>query len=91
MSFSYTLSADGGTTSVRAQGTVYSIKAYGTWGGGTLTPQVKDGATWVTLGDTTLTANGVINVEVDYGADIRANLAGASSPSLTVKFSKIRR
>ena len=85
------LSADGSSGSVRCTGTVYQIEGEGTWGGGTLTPQKKsyDG-TWITLGSTTLTADGAINVEVPSGAEIRATLSGSSSPSLKVHISLIR-
>lgn len=88
----YTLiSADGASGAVRCTGTVYQIEGEGTFGGGTLTPQKKsyDG-TWITLGSSTLTANGAINVEVPAGADIRANLSGATSPSVKVHIIKIR-
>lgn len=89
----YTLiSADGASGTVKCSGTVYQIEGEGTWGSGTLTPQKKsyDG-TWITLGDSTLTADGCINVEVPYGAEIRANLSGSTSPSLKVHITKIRR
>lgn len=87
-----TLSADGQTDWVRCTyGTVYQIEAEGSFGSGTITPQKKsyDG-TAITLGDTTLTANGAINVEVPTGAEIRVDLSGSTSPSLKVHISKIR-
>jgi hypothetical protein len=86
-----TLAADGSTDYIRCTGTVYQIEAEGTWGGGTLTPKKKsfDG-TAITLGDTTLTADGAINVEVPYGAEICTTLSGSTSPSLKVHVIKIR-
>lgn len=86
-----TLTADGQTDWVRASGTVYQIEAEGTWGGGTITPQKKsyDG-TGITLGDTTLTADGAINVEVPYGSELRASLSGATNPNLKIHITKIR-
>lgn len=91
MSFISTLSADGATTAVRCvDGIEYQIEAEGTWGSGTLTPQKKsyDG-TWIALGDTTLTADGAINVRVPRGTEIRANLAGATNPSLKVHVGRV--
>lgn len=86
-----TLSADGQTSWIRCTGTVYQIEAEGTFGSGTVTPQKKsyDG-TAITLGDSTLTANGAINVEVPVGAEIRIDLSGSTSPSLKVHVVKIR-
>jgi len=85
------ITADGASGAVRCDGTVYQIEAEGTFGSGTVTPQKKsyDG-TWIALGTTSLTADGAINVEVPSGANIRANLSGATSPSIKVHITKIR-
>lgn len=85
------LSADGASGEVICQdGVEWQIEGEGTWGSGTLTPQKKsyDG-TWIALGDTTLTADGAVNVRVPRGTRIRANLAGATNPSLKVHISKV--
>lgn len=91
MSFTSTLTANGESGEVRCTGTLYQMQGEGAFGGGTLTPERKsyDG-TWVTLGDTALTADGYVNIEVPQGAEIRGRLSGATSPSLIVHFSKIK-
>lgn len=92
MSFKETLSADGSTTGVRLQSsTVVQFEADGTFGGGTLTPEIKTGAsTWVALGSSTLTADGAINAEVPRGSVVRMTLAGSTSPSIVTRVKKIR-
>jgi hypothetical protein len=85
MSNSSTLSADGASAAVLCEGrTVYQIEAVGTFGGGTITPQklARDQATWLTLGESTLTASGAINVEGPRNSQIRVSLAGATAPSI---------
>jgi hypothetical protein len=85
------ISADGASGSVICNdATVWQIEGEGTFGGGTLTPQKKsyDG-TWIALGSTSLTADGAVNVEVPKGTEIRANLSGATSPSIKVHISRV--
>lgn len=85
MSNSSTLTADGASDAVVCEGrTVYQIEAVGTFGGGTVTPQklARDQSTWITLGATTLTESGAINVEVPRNTQIRASLAGSTAPSI---------
>ena len=91
MSFSFNLTADGDTSTVRCTGTLYAIQAKYNSGTGTITPKVvdEDGAL-LTLGTTTLTASGRINVEVAVGDEIAATLSSASSADIDVKFIKIR-
>lgn len=92
MSFKETISADGSTTGVTIQSaTVIQFEADGSFGGGTLTPEIKTGAsTWVALGSSTLTADGAINAEVPRGSIVRLTLAGATSPSIITRVKKIR-
>lgn len=90
MSHMTTLSDDGSTDYVRAQGTEYLIEAEGTWGGGTLTPTIKsyDG-TAITYGSQTLTADGAIVVVLPKGKELGASLRGATGPSLKVHICRI--
>lgn len=85
MSNSSTLTADGAGSAVVCEGrTIYQIEAVGTFGGGTVVPQklARDQTTWLTLGDSTLTADGAINVEVPRNSQIRVSLSGATSPNI---------
>lgn len=85
MSNSSTLSADGASAAVLCEGrTVYQIEAVGTFGGGTITPEklARDQSTWIVLGESTLTADGAINVEVPRNSQIRVSLSGATTPSI---------
>lgn len=92
MSNAFTLSADGQTPAVRFPShTVIQIDAAGTFGGGTISPQKKAAnGDWITLGSSTLTAAGAINVEIPRGTEIRASLAGSTNPDIDVHFIKIR-
>lgn len=91
MSHKTTLSADGSTAYVRTLGTEYTISAVGTWGGGTITPKVKDAdGTAVTWGTSTITADGAIAVTVPRGAELGATLSGSTSPSLVVHIAKVK-
>lgn len=92
MSFKQTLTASGSTTGVALQSvTLVQFEADGTFGGGTLTPQLQTGAsTWVALGTETLTAHGLINAEVPRGSVVRLTLAGATDPSIITRIKKIR-
>ena len=90
MSHKTTLSADGSTGYVTCKGSVYQITAAGTWGSGTITPQITNAAgTAVALGTATLTANGTISVEVSRGDQLRATLSGSTEPSLVVHIKKV--
>jgi hypothetical protein len=91
MSFKQTLSADGSTTGVTIQShTIVQFEADGTFGGGTLTPQIQTGAsTWVALGTETLTADGCINAEIPRGSVVRLTLADATGPSIVTRIKKI--
>lgn len=91
MSFSDTLSADGESASIRCTGTLYQLQVQGTFDGGTVTAEAKSyNGNWIVLGDTSLTADGAFNVEVPQGSEIRACLSGATSPSITTHFAKIK-
>jgi hypothetical protein len=65
--------------------------AVGTWGGGTLQFKYSpnEGTTWIDITSGSLTADGAFEVAVGVGGMLKATLAGASSPSLTVSFSRI--
>jgi hypothetical protein len=92
MSFKQTLSASGSTTGVRLDSsTIVQFEADGTFGSGTLTPELQTGAsTWVAIGTETLTADGLINAEVPRGSTVRLTLAGATDPSIVTRVKKIR-
>lgn len=85
------LTADGSSGAVRCAGTLYQIEAEGTFGSGTVTPQKKSySGTWIPLGDAMLSANGAINIQVPSGAEIRATLSGATTPSVKIHITRIR-
>lgn len=91
MSNKSTLTADGAGTEVRATGTLYQLEAEGTFGGGTITPQKQSySGNWITLGESTLTDGGAINIEIPSGCLFRASLSGATSPNINIHISKIR-
>ena len=92
MSFKETLSADGSTAGVRLQSvTVVQFEADGTFGGGTLTPELQSGeSTWAAINSETLTSDGFINAEIPRGSVVRLTLSGATSPSIVTRVKKIR-
>ena len=78
---------------MRCTGTEYLIKTNtGSFGGGTLTPKVRESSseTAVTYGTTTLTSSGAIAITIPEGMELGATLSGSTSPSLGVKIIKIR-
>lgn len=79
-----TLAADGSSPDVDWQGGNGVIFAIGTFGGGTLTTNIKapDDTTYVSLGTgTVFTANGVGGFTAPAGK-LRVTLAGSTAPSL---------
>lgn len=85
-----TLSANGRSSSEVCTSTLYQIICDGTFGGGTITPQIKTASgNWITYGTATLTASGAIVVNVRYGNEIAVNLSGATTPSIVVSIHAI--
>ena len=87
-----TLTSDTDTDTITCTGTLYAIEAEYNSGTGTITPKVVSRrGNLITLGTTTLTGSGRINVEVAKGDKIAATLSGsASSPDIDLHFIKIR-
>lgn len=82
-----TLSADGNSATVNWGGGDGTFMAYGTFGGGTARLQFSpdSGTTWLNVGtDVTMTSDGIANFYVPSGL-LRANLDGATGPTVTVK------
>lgn len=75
--------ADGNSTAVEWPGGKGTFAAWGTFGAGTAKLQWSPdgGTTWLDVSSASLTANGYINFEIAPGK-LRANLAGATTPSL---------
>lgn len=82
-----TLSADGDTAQMLTNSMSPGVAMYasGTWGGGTLTLTVgQPDGTFYSIPAAELTADGTVFVDIPGAANVRATLAGATSPSLTV-------
>lgn len=77
--------ADGASSAVTVTDSTACFVAWGTWGGGTFTIQVSpdSGTTWVAT-SVTFSANGYATLQVPNGAQVRGNLAGATTPSLNL-------
>lgn len=84
------LTADGASDWITATGKEYSIEAEGTWGSGTITPQIKsyDG-TAIAYGTSTLTADGALVIRIARGRQFRVALTGSTNPSLKIHASRI--
>lgn len=85
------LTADGNTATFELPGDVSTVDVYlddaETWGAGTLKLQSSfdGGTTWVDVPSASWTSgDGRLGSYTVYGRDVRLNLAGATSPSLTV-------
>lgn len=87
--FYYNFTADGSVVTNAQSGSsgignFTTVWAEGTWGGGTLTPEISpDGENWFTVTDAALTADGFVNIQVK-APFIRLTLSGSSSPDLNV-------
>lgn len=78
--------------SVRYMNDFGAVTAFvnGTWGGGSLTAEISaDNINWADSGATAITANGALKVGGSVAVAfrfIRAKLAGATAPSLSIVF-----
>lgn len=86
------LSADGQTASFELPGDVCDVDVYiddaDDFGTGTLKPQVSPdgGTTWIDVpGESWTSGSGFLGQIKAYGRDIRFDLAGATSPDITVQ------
>ena len=88
-----TLSANGSTASfsylAQSRATFW---VFGTFSSGTVILQASrdNGTTWITVPNTTLTANGYVNFQINSVCLIRATLSGATSPNLRVNVDAVR-
>jgi len=74
--------------SAKVDGNSFSLAVFGTFGGGTVTIEVSlDGTNYVVLDSFTAAGFGTYTIFVDNGSKIRATLAGATSPDITVLMS----
>lgn len=72
----------------KVDGNSFSLAVFGTFGGGTVTIEVAlDGTNYVVLDSFTAAGFGTYTIFVDNGSKIRATLAGATSPDITVLMS----
>lgn len=80
------LAADGQTTKVYFSGGRGTMTVFGTFGGGTVKLQrsVDNGTTWIDVSGASVTANGQTNFEFS-ACYLRADLSGATTPSVTVE------
>lgn len=78
-----TLSADGNTSSVTCDGNI-AIQAAGTWGSGTLTWYLSDGAAWRAIPGSETTADGsmMLAYPIRVSTTVRGTLAGSTTPSI---------
>jgi len=64
------------------------LSAFGTFGGGTIAIEVAlDGTTFTPVTTFTVAGYKMIEIVVEAGSKIRANLTGATGPNLTVQMS----
>lgn len=83
------VTANGATAAVTLPGVLkdFTVLAYGTWGGGTLTIEIShDNSNWVSAGSNSiLTANGGTNIHLAAASPIyvRGNLAGSTGANLS--------
>ena len=67
---------------------VWGVSIAGTWGSGTAVLKYSDGTNWISYEDFSLTADGGKRVFVPEPGQLRVTLSGATSPSLTVAYTK---
>ena len=84
-----TLTANGSSAAIAwSGGPIRTLRAAGTFGGGTLALKISvdNGSTWEAVTDGTtaasLTATGQINVELHGSFLVRVTLSGATSPNI---------
>jgi hypothetical protein len=68
---------------------IVTLVAHGAFAGATLTPQIgvsnsADGAKWVSIPDSTMTANSCVNIEIADGFYFRVILNSASATATSV-------
>lgn len=83
------ITADGNSAVYRTAGLKsrgLSIIADGTWGSGTLKVQILAEGVWIDVAAATLTDDGTIFVEWAEAATFRVNMAGSTTPAVTVLF-----
>lgn len=74
--------------SAKVEGNSFSIAVFGTFDSGTVTIEVAlDGTNYAPLDTFTSAWMGTYTLHVDNGSKIRATLAGATSPDITVLMS----
>lgn len=69
---------------VQGQFGFFTVFMFGTWGGGSAKLQASpDGTNWVDVPESTQTGDYIFNVHI-RGLKLRAVIAGATSPSLSI-------
>lgn len=87
-----TLSVDGNSSEVAWGGGLGTLVAEGTFGTGTVALQVSidEGTTWITYTGSGMTSSEVEQFQIGP-CMLRANLAGATSPTIRVRIGRIEK
>lgn len=78
-------SSNGQSATVVSKGALLTFLGYGTWDGASLKVQCRaPGETWIDADsdNLVLTANGIVNLQVAAGVEIRLDLSGVGTSSI---------